>query len=167
MVNKTLKNCLGLLILVPLLVVGCGGSPEAKDGDIVIVHYTGSLDDGTVFDSSVDREPLEFTLGQGQMIPGFEQGVLGMKVGETRNIHIPADQAYGPHRDELVVEVDRSELPEDLDPVVGQYLEMTQTDGRTAVVPVVAVSETTITIDANHRLAGKDLNFEIELVEIK
>ena len=167
MLKKRLWIFLGPLLLVPLIAMGCGSSPEAKDGDTVSVHYTGTLEDGSVFDSSVDREPLEFTLGQGQVIAGFEQAVLGMKVGETKNIHIPVDEAYGPHLDELVLEIDRSELPEDLDPKVGEQLQMTQPDGRTMIVPVIAASETTITIDANNRLAGKDLNFEIELVEIK
>ena len=139
----------------------------ASDGDTVRVHYTGTLEDGTTFDTSVGREPLEFTLGEGKMIPGFEKAVYGLKVGKSKTVTIPAEEAYGPHRDDLVIVVEREQLPADLDPKVDQQLQMQQTDGRTAVVIVTDVSETTITVDANHPLAGKDLTFEIELVEIK
>ena len=139
----------------------------ASDGDTVRVHYTGTLEDGTTFDTSVGREPLEFTLGAGQMIPGFEKAVYGLKVEESKTVTIPAGEAYGPHRDDLIIVVEREQLPADLDPKVGQQLQMQQTDGRTAVVIVTDVSETTITVDANHPIAGKDLTFEIELVEIK
>lgn len=139
----------------------------ASDGDTVSVHYTGTLEDGTTFDSSVGSEPLEFTLGEGNMIPGFEKAVYGLKVGESKTVTIPTEEAYGPHRDDLVLVMEREQLPADLDPKVGQQLQMQQTDGRTVVVIVTDVSETTITVDANHPLAGKDLTFEIELVEIK
>jgi len=139
----------------------------ASSGDTVRVHYTGTLEDGTTFDTSVGREPLEFTLGEGKMIPGFAKAVYGLKVGESKTVTIPVEEAYGPHRDDLVIIVEREQLPADLDPKVDQQLEMQQTDGRTAVVIVTDVSETTITVDANHPLAGKDLTFEIELVEIK
>lgn len=139
----------------------------AGDGDTVRVHYTGTLEDGTTFDTSVGGEPLEFTLGAGQMIPGFEEAVYGLKIGESKTVTIPAEEAYGPHRDDLVIVVEWEQLPAGLDPEVGQQLQMQQTDGRTAVVIVTDVSETTITVDANHHLAGKDLTFEIELVEIK
>ena len=139
----------------------------ASDGDTVRVHYTGTLEDGTTFDTSVGREPLEFTLGEGKMIPGFEKAIYGLKVGKSKTVTIPAEEAYGPHRDDLVIVVEREQLPADLDPKVDQQLQMQQTDGRTAVVIVTDVSETTITVDANHPLAGKDLTFEIELVEIK
>ncbi len=139
----------------------------ASDGDTVRVHYMGTLEDGTTFDTSVGREPLEFTLGEGKMIPGFEKAVYGLKVGESKTVTIPAEEAYGPHLDDLVTVVEREQLPVDLDPKVDQQLQMQQTDGRMTVVIVTAVSETTITVDANHPLAGKDLTFEIELVEIK
>jgi len=139
----------------------------ASDGDTVRVHYTGTLEDGTTFDTSMGREPLEFTLGEGKMIPGFEKAVYGLKIGKSKTVTIPAEEAYGPHRDDLVTVVEREQLPADLDPKVDQQLQMQQTDGRTAVVVVTDVSETTITVDANHPLAGKDLTFEIELVEIK
>ena len=139
----------------------------ASDGDTVRVHYTGTLEDGTTFDTSVGREPIEFTLGEGKMIPGFEKAVYGLEVGKSKTVTIPAEEAYGPHRDDLVIVVEREQLPAKLDPKVDQQLQMQQTDGRTATVIVTDVSETTITVDANHPLAGKDLTFEIELVEIK
>ncbi|HEX74745.1 MAG TPA: peptidylprolyl isomerase [Dehalococcoidia bacterium] len=140
---------------------------RAKDGDTVKVHYTGTLEDGTVFDTSVEREPLEFTLGEGTLISGFEEAVKGMQVGQSKTVTIPAEEAYGPHRDDLVLVIERDQLPEGLNPEVGQQLQMQQTNDRTIAVIVTDVSETTITVDANHHLAGKDLTFEIELLEIK
>ncbi len=155
-----------ILLLVVTLVAGCSTVP-AKTGDTVKVHYTGALEDGTVFDTSVGGEPLAFTLGQGLVIPGFEQAVTGMKVGESKTVDIPAEQAYGPYLDDLIVVVPRDELPEDLEPEVGQQLQMSQPDGSYIVVRITEVSETTMTIDANHLLAGQNLTFEIELVEIE
>ncbi len=131
------------------------------------MHYTRTLEDGTVFDTSVGREPLEVVLGQGKTIAGFEQAILGMKIGESKTVTIAADDAYGQRSDDLILQLDRDNFPGDMTPAVGQQLQMTQPDGSTIVVPVTAVSETTITIDANHHLAGKDLTFEIELVAIK
>lgn len=139
---------------------------QAKDGDTVRVHYTGKLDDGTVFDSSIDREPLQFTIGARQVIPDFEQAAVGMNQGESKTFKIPADKAYGPHRKEMVLVVDRDQFPEHLEPRVGQQLQMSQEDGRTLAVRVTQVSESSVTLDANHPLAGKDLTFDIELVEI-
>ena len=169
MVNKICSLLLiTLLSGIVLLTNGCnGGSATASDGDTVRVHYTGTLEDGTTFGTSTGNEPLEVTLGAGQLIPGFEKAVYGLKVGESKTVTIPAEEAYGPHRDDLVIVVEREQLPADLDPKVDQQLQMQQPDGRTAVVIVTDVSETTITVDANHPLAGKDLTFEIELVEIK
>ena len=158
---------LGIMLLGVMLATGCNGMVKAKSGDTVKVHYTGTLEDGTVFDTSVEREPLEFTVGQGQLIPGFEQAVIGMKVGDSKTINIPADQAYGPHRDDLILVIERSQLPEDLDPEVGQQLPMMQVDGSSITVIIIELSETTATIDANYSLAGKNLTFEIELVEIE
>ena len=137
-----------------------------SDGSVVKVHYTGTLEDGTVFDTSVGREPLEFTMGTGAMIPGFENAVKGMKLGQKKTVTIPSDEAYGAHRDDLVLVIERDKMPEGLNPEVGQQLQMQNSGGRTVLVMVTEVSETTITIDANHTLAGKDLTFEIELVEI-
>lgn len=139
----------------------------AKDGDTVKVHYTGTLDDGTVFDTSVEREPLEFTLGEGKVIPGFEKAVKGMKVGQSKTATIPVEKAYGPYRDDLVIAIEHTQLPENLNPEVGQRLQMQQANGRLSVVIVTDVSEKTITVDANHPMAGKDLTFELKLVEVK
>jgi peptidylprolyl isomerase len=138
----------------------------AKLGDTVKVHYTGKLDDGTVFDSSVDRDPLEFTIGSGNIIPGFEQAVVGMTPGESKTEVIPNDQAYGPYMDEMVVIVDRRQMPGDLQPEVGQQLQIQQETGQVIPVVVTDISDGSITLDANHPLAGEDLTFEIELVAI-
>jgi len=139
---------------------------EAKKGDKVKVHYTGKLTDGSVFDSSVDREPLEFELGAGMMIAGFDSAVTGMKIGDKKTANISSDEAYGEKNDEMIVEVPKSQLPEDLKPEVGQQLGMQQPNGQNIPVVVTSVGEEKIEIDANHPLAGKDLVFEIELVEI-
>lgn len=171
-----------VLFIAILLACGCGGSSEpsatatptpigetivqAESGDTVRVHYNGRLEDGTEFDSSAGRDPLQFTLGEGSMIPGFEKAVIGMSLGQWKTVEIPADEAYGPYREELVLVVDRGELPPDLEPEVGQQLQMQQADGRVISVTVIEVSESSVTLDANHRLAGKALIFEIQLVEI-
>ncbi len=160
MVKKGRFVFLGILLLGGLIMTGCG-SP-AKDGDIVQVHYTGTLEDGSQFDSSVGRDPLEFTVGAGQMIAGFDRAVLGMTVGEKKTVTIPAAEAYGEHRDDLVTVENLDLLPSEITPEVGMKL---SAGGR--VVTVTEVTETTFTIDANHELAGKDLIFEIELVAIK
>ncbi len=139
---------------------------QAKTGDTVKVHYTGTLDDGTTFDSSADREPLAFTLGDKQMIPGFENAVLGMAVDESKTFKIPSDEAYGPHHDERVIEVDRSQVPADMKIEVGQQLEMASQDGQKVIVIVKELTDEKIIMDANHPLAGQDLNFEIKLVQI-
>ena len=139
---------------------------EAKKGDRVKVHYTGKLEDGSVFDSSKEREPLEFELGGGMMIKGFDTAVTGMQVGESKTAEIPAGEAYGEHNAEMVIEVPKTQLPPDLKPEVGQQLGMQQPDGQSVPVRVTEVKEESIEIDANHPLAGKDLVFELELVEI-
>ena len=137
----------------------------AKSGDVVHVHYTGTLDDGSVFDSSVGHDPLEFTLGAGQVIPGFDQAVAGMTPGDERRITIPADEAYGQHRDELVLVVDRKEMPAEIEAAVGQKLQLSQ-EGQSYVVTITDVSPEQVTLDANHPLAGQDLTFELQLVDI-
>ena len=139
---------------------------QAKTGDVVKVHYTGKLDDGTVFDSSANREPLEFKIGEGQLIPEFEQAVVGMNPGDAKTIQIASDNAYGPYNKEMVIELERKDLPENLDPKVDQKLQVRQESGQEFVVTVTAVTETSVTLDGNHPLAGKDLTFEIELSEI-
>ncbi len=139
---------------------------EAKQGDTVKVHYTGKLEDGTVFDTSAEREPLQFTIGQGQIIPGFEEAVVGMNEGESKTTQISSDVAYGPHREEMIVEVDRSQFPSNLDPEVGQQLQIRQPDGQAIVVTVTDLSSESATLDANHPLAGRDLTFDIELIQV-
>jgi len=139
---------------------------QAQVGDMVKVHYTGKLTDGTTFDTSLERDPLEFTLGEGELIAGFEQAVLGMAAGESKTTTISADQAYGPHHAERVIDVERHHLPSDLQPEMGQQLQMTRPDGTTLSVMITTVTETQVTLDANHPLAGQDLIFDITLVEI-
>lgn len=139
---------------------------QAKRGDQVKVHYTGKLADGQIFDSSAGSEPLEFTIGQGNLIGGFEEAVVGMTPGESKNVAIPANQAYGPPRQDLVMVVERQQIPPSIQPEVGQLLELRHGDNESLAVMVTEVSAASITLDANHPLAGKDLTFEIELVEI-
>ena len=155
---------IGIISLAAIMLSGCGGV-QAETGDTVKVHYTGTLNDGTVFDTSTGREPIEFTIGQGRLISGFEEAVIGMKVGESKTINIPAAQAYGSYRNDLVITMELSQLPENIQ--VGQQLQIMENDGSVILVTVIDVSETMATIDANHPLAGEDLIFEIELVEIE
>jgi peptidylprolyl isomerase len=139
---------------------------QAKDGDTVKVHYTGKLEDDVVFQTTVGRKPLEFTIGQEQLIPAFEQAVVGMSPGDSKHIQIPADQAFGPYHEELVRTVDRSQFPPEVEPEVGQRLDMSSESGRTVLVTVIDFSESSITLDANHPLAGEDLAFDVELMDI-
>ncbi len=139
---------------------------QAKHGDTVKVHYTGKLDDGTVFDSSANRDPLEFTIGSGNIIPGFERAVLGMNPGDSKTEVIPTSEAYGPYMEEMVVTIDRQQMPPDIQPEVGQQLHIQQPDGNVLPVIITDVSGSTVTLDANHPLAGEDLTFDIQLVEI-
>jgi peptidylprolyl isomerase len=148
---------------------------QAKKGDRVKVHYTGKLADGEVFDSSECEDsgcgcgtgPLEFTIGEGEVIPGFENAIIGMSPGESKTVVIPVEEAYGPRMDEMVAVVGRSDLPPDLKPEVGQQLEVTQQDGHTFPVLITEVTDTTVTLDANHPLAGRELTFDLKLVEIE
>ena len=139
---------------------------QAQPGNTVRVHYTGRLTDGSTFDSSEQRDPLEFTLGNGELIPGFEQAILRMAPGQSKTETIPAAQAYGPHRPELLMEVDRQSMPPDLQPYIGQQLQMTRPNGTVVQVVVSAVHVSHVTLDANHPLAGKELIFDLTLVEI-
>lgn len=139
---------------------------KAKQGDTVKVHYTGKLKDGSVFDSSANREPLEFTLGGGNMIPGFEQAVLGMESGETKVAEIPSGQAYGDKREDMIISVPRENVPGDISPEVGQQLAVQQEGGQQVPVTVTEVTEEKVVLDANHPLAGKDLVFEIEVLAV-
>jgi FKBP-type peptidyl-prolyl cis-trans isomerase 2 len=138
----------------------------AKEGDKVKVQYVGKLkEDGSVFASSDEGDPLEFTVGEGSIIPGFEQAVVGMDAGEQKTVDVTAEQAYGEHTEERVVTVHREQLPDDLDPQVGQRLEVRQGEQSVPVV-VTDISEQQVTLDANHPLAGKDLTFDIKVVEV-
>ena len=139
---------------------------QAKAGDTVKIHYTGTLDDGKQFDSSSGRDPLEFTLGSGQVIPGFDKAVDGMTVGESKTVNIPAEDAYGPRHDQMIQEVPRDALPDDLEPQVGMGLQARRPDGAMMDLTITAVGDESITVDGNHPLAGQALNFELELVEI-
>lgn len=138
----------------------------AQHGDTVTVHYTGTLEDGTVFDSSQGRDPLVFTVGGGQVIPGFDTAVLGMQTGEMRRTVIAPEQAYGAYYDELVFSLSRAELPPQIEPAVGEQYQMRRPDGQAFVVTVRDVSPSDVTFDANHPLAGAALTFDIELVAI-
>ncbi len=138
---------------------------SAKKGNLVQIHYTGTLDSSETFDSSVGREPLEFTLGSGQVIAGFDTAVLGMQIGEKKTVRIPADEAYGEYDDELIIQVNRNELPE-MNYEVGMELSMQQASGRSVPVIVLDVAEDWVAFDANHPLAGEALTFELELVAI-
>jgi FKBP-type peptidyl-prolyl cis-trans isomerase 2 len=138
----------------------------AEAGNKVKVHYTGTLDGGEVFDSSRNTDPLEFELGAGQVIPGFDQAVTGMEVGETKQVRIPEDEAYGPYNPEMVFTTDKSQFDDGVDPQVGQQFQAQTPDGQPMFLVVKEVSEAGIVMDANHPMAGKDLNFDLELVEI-
>ncbi|KUK68567.1 MAG: Peptidyl-prolyl cis-trans isomerase [Methanomicrobiales archaeon 53_19] len=151
--------CLLGLLAASLLIAGCMGSaPTATEGDTVKVHYTGTLSNGTTFDSSAGREPLEFTLGEGQVIPGFEDAVLGMAVGEEKTVTIPVDQAYGSYDEDLILVVPREMVPDEI-AVVG--ISLYQPRGT-----IISVDDEVVMIDQNHPLAGEDLTFTITLVEI-
>ncbi|UPK68873.1 peptidylprolyl isomerase [Chitinophaga filiformis] len=138
-----------------------------KNGDTVRVHYHGRLTNGTTFDSSEGRDPLEFKVGAGMVIKGFDNGVVDMKVGDKRTLNIPVEEAYGPKNDELIMEFPKENIPADLNPQVGMDLQMSNPQGQVFPVKVAAISADFITLDANHPLAGEALIFDIELVEIK
>jgi peptidylprolyl isomerase len=138
----------------------------AEHGNTVKIHYTGTLDNGSVFDTSAGREPLEFTLGGGQVIAGFDEAVAGMAVGEKKNVKVPVDKAYGPRNEELVIAAPKEHVPADINPEVGQQLQMGSPNGELVVVTVVEITDTHIMLDANPPLAGQDLNFDIELVAV-
>lgn len=138
---------------------------EVKRGDNVKVHYTGTLADGSVFDSSEGKEPLEFAVGSGQVIAGFDEAVMGMSVGESKTVEIPCAKAYGERNDEMVIQAPIDQVPPDLNPEVGMRLEMGGANGEILRVVVAEITDTHITLDANPPLAGKDLTFKLELVD--
>lgn len=139
---------------------------KIKNGSTVKVHYKGQLADGSVFDSSEGRDPLEFTMGQGQLIPGFEKALEGLTIGDTTIANIPASEAYGEPNPQMIVEVEKSQLPADLVPEIGLQLQLNQPDGQAIPVRITEIKDELVTIDANHPLAGKDLTFNIEVVEV-
>jgi len=139
---------------------------QVKKGDTVQVHYHGTLSDGTIFDSSNGREPLEFEVGSGMVIAGFDNGVTGMTYGEKKTIHIPFMEAYGPVQDEMIMEFPKAQFPPHIVPEVGLQLSMSNGSGQQFPVLIAEVKEESVVLDANHPLAGKDLTFDLELVAI-
>ena len=139
---------------------------QASSGDTVRISYTGKLTDGTVFDSSEGRDPLEFVIGENTIIPTLEAACVGMEIGETATVDVAADNAYGPHHPDAVQTVERSMIPQEVDLTVGAQLQATAPDGQTLVLTVAAVEGEQVTLDGNHPLAGQDLSFDIEMVEI-
>ena len=156
---------LAIIFMVGVMMTGCNAA-QAKLVDTVQVNYIGTLTDGTVFDTSAGREPLEFTIGAGQVVPGFDEAIKGMKVGEKKTITIPSEEAYGPRFEDMLEELPRDKLPEGKTPEVGQRLVAVNPDGRQTIVTIVSISDNVVVVDTNHPLAGKDLTFEIELVKI-
>ena len=139
---------------------------KAKSGDTVKVHYTGTLNDGQVFDSSKSRDPLQFTLGTGMVIPGFDAAVTGLSPGETVTTTIPNAEAYGPYQEEMVADIEKANIPADFELEVGQRLQMQVPNGEAMSVTITDIKGDMVTLDGNHPLAGQDLTFELELVEI-
>lgn len=140
---------------------------KAQQGDTVAVHYTGKLDSGEVFDSSQGREPLEFQVGGGQVIPGFDRAVDGLTVGESREVRIEPEEAYGEPREDLLVDVDKSQFPDETEPQVGQQVQVQVAPGQNRVATITDIGDEAIQLDLNHPLAGKALTFDVELVEIR
>ncbi len=153
-------------LLGVIVIAGCSSAAKAKSGNTVKVDYTLTLDDGTVKDTSVGKTPFEFTLGSKQVIPGFEEAILGMKVGETKTVTIAPKDGYG-ERDETLVQIyDISQMPEGITPAIGMQLQALKTDGTTVIVTITAFDDKTVTVDGNSELAGKNLTFKITLIEI-
>jgi peptidylprolyl isomerase len=155
-----------IFLFVAIVLPACSSAPTAKNGDTVQVDYTLTLSDGTVYQTSVGNQPLEFVLGEDNYLPDFEEAIVGMKVGESKTITILAADAYGERSDDLIFTLDRSQLSPGLDPKVGEHLVSTDASGQTVEVIVTAVTDTTITVDANFPLAGEDLTFKIDLLKI-
>lgn len=139
---------------------------KAKDGDTVKVHYTGTLSNGEIFDTSKEKEPLEFKLGEGQLIPGFEKAVIGLKVGDSTSVDIPSAEAYGETREDLIIKVPKDQLPDEIEPQIGMQLQVNQPDGQPIPVRITDINDSELKLDANHPLAGEDLKFDIELVNV-
>ncbi len=140
---------------------------QVKKGDTVKVHYHGTLSDGSIFDSSTGREPLEFEVGSGMVIAGFDEGVTGMAIGEKRTVNIVADEAYGPVQQDMIMEFPKTQFPLDMVPEIGLQLSMSNNEGQQFTVTIIDVKDEVVVLDANHPLAGKDLTFDLELVDIQ
>lgn len=154
-------------VVMSAISTGCvGGQNRAVTGKTVLVHYTATFQNGTVYESTLNRSPLRFTLGRNEVVPGFEDAVTGMAAGESKRVYIPAERAYGPYRPELVVVLNRTGSLTALHPNPGDILRFTLPDNRTGELPVIAVNDSTITLDGNSPLAGKDFWFDITLVKI-
>jgi peptidylprolyl isomerase len=163
------KYGIAAAIIVIVAVIGIiilTSSPVAKINDTVNVYYTGMLDNGTIFDSNLNKTPLEFTIGEGRVIPGFEDAVIGMAVNSEKTVYIPVDKAYGPYLPERVVTVNRSSFPSEKDPVVGSHWTVSNPSGEMGTVRIVNVTSKTIIVDENHDLAGQNLTFMLKLVKI-
>lgn len=161
---------IAVLLLAAILIPGCSGAlgpGQANYGDLVKVDYTVKLQDGTVFDTSIGKTPLEFTLGSDKIISGFTKAVLGMRVGETKTVTIPPDDAYGSSHEELIVEVPRSEIRAGVIPEVGMEMQQVAEDGSVITAVITEMTPTTVTLDANHPLAGKEITVDIKLLSIE
>jgi peptidylprolyl isomerase len=139
---------------------------QAKAGDKVRVHYEGKLSDGTIFDSSLEREPIEFILGQDTVIPGFEDAVIGMEAGESKDVSIPPEEGFGEYSEDLVVDIEKTILPPEINPELGMQLEVSSEEETPRVFTIADIVEDSITLDGNHPLAGKEIAFKITLLEI-
>jgi peptidylprolyl isomerase len=170
--RRKLLRKYGIVIAIGVVIIAVVGfliltSPAvAKTGDTVDVYYTGMLENGTIFDQNLNKTPLEFTLGAGTVIPGFDEGVTGMAVNSEKTVHIPVDKAYGAYDPALVVTVNRSSFPADQEPIVGSHWSVSSPSGATGTVRIVNVTPKTITVDENHDLAGENLTFMLKLVKI-
>jgi peptidylprolyl isomerase len=170
--RKKMQIRYGIIVAAGIIIAAVLGfvmlsPPVAKTGDTVAVYYTGTLDDGTVFDTNLNASPLSFTLGKGMVIPGFEEAVAGMAVNDVKTVKIPPEKAYGIYNSSLVHTLDRSALPANMTPVEGQYYSIRRTtDNAVSVIRIINVTPTTVTWDENHELAGKNLTFTLRLVSI-
>lgn len=156
---------LASIVIIVLALWIFGGNEMIEQGSKVKLHYTGTLDDGSVFDSSKDKDPLEFEVGQGQVIPGFEEGVIGLKAGDKKTINIPADKAYGSYDEKRIGEYPKSNVPENMEVKIGAKIFLQSPDGGVAIATIKEIKDDILLLDLNHPLAGKDLTFEIEIIE--
>ncbi len=162
---KPLFVMLLVVFVFGLLIIGGNGNMIEK-GSKIKLHYTGTLEDGTVFDSSKDKEPLEFEVGAGQVILGFDEGVIGLKAGDKKTIHIPVEKAYGQYDETRIGEYPKENVPKDMELMVGAKMFLQSPDGGVALATIKEIKEEVVVLDLNHPLAGKDLTFEVEIIEV-